>query len=166
MRAAVFQGVDQPLSIEEVADPDPLPRMAVVRVGACGICGTDLSITSGRGFLQMPPGFVLGHEYAGEVVAVGPDVERLRVGDHVTSLAIPACGRCPQCLQGDPQWCTGDGKLMGSGAYAEYVRDCRSAGGEGPCRVVVVGRGDHRAGRRRLARREARADSIPTTGCS
>ena len=69
--------------------PEPLPRFAVVRVGACGICGTDLSITSGRGFLQMPPGFVLGHEYAGEVVAVGHDVERLRVGDHVTALAIP-----------------------------------------------------------------------------
>ena len=121
MRAAVFQGVGQSLSIEEVPEPEPMPRFAVVRVGACGICGTDLSITSGRGFLQMPPGFVLGHEYAGEVVAVGPDVERLRVGDHVTSLAIPACGRCPKCLEGDPQWCTGDGKLMGSGAYAEYV---------------------------------------------
>lgn len=121
MRAAVFEGVGQPLSVEEVPDPQPGSRFAVVRVGACGICGTDLSITSGRGFLQMPPGFVLGHEYAGEVVAVGSDVDRLRVGDHVTALAIPCCGRCPHCLQGDPQWCTGDEKLMGSGAYAEYV---------------------------------------------
>jgi threonine dehydrogenase-like Zn-dependent dehydrogenase len=121
MRAAVFQGVGQPLSIEDLPDPEPAARFAVVRVGACGICGTDLSITSGRGFLQMPPGWVLGHEYSGEVVAVGPEVERLRVGDHVTALAIPSCGRCPHCLQGDPQWCTGDGKLMGTGAYAEYA---------------------------------------------
>jgi threonine dehydrogenase-like Zn-dependent dehydrogenase len=121
MRAAVFEGVGQPLSIEDVPDPELLPRFALVRVGACGICGTDLSITSGRGFLQMPAGWILGHEYAGEVVAVGSDVERLRVGDHVTALAIPACGHCPRCLEGDPQWCTGEEKLMGSGAYAEYA---------------------------------------------
>ena len=121
MRAAVFQGVGRPLSVEDVPDPELLPRFALVRVGACGICGTDLSITSGRGFLQMPAGWILGHEYAGEVVAVGRDVERLRVGDHVTALAIPACGHCPRCLEGDPQWCTGEEKLMGSGAYAEYA---------------------------------------------
>ena len=95
MRAAVFEGVGQPLSVEEVPDPEPGPRFAVVRVGACGICGTDLSITSGRGFLQMPPGFVLGHEYAGEVVAVGSDVDRVRVGDHVTALGDPVLRALP-----------------------------------------------------------------------
>ena len=105
----------------------------------------------------MPPGFVLGHEYAGEVVAVGPDVERLRVGDHVTSLAIPACGRCPQCLQGDPQWCTGDGKLMGSGAYAEYLAIAEAQAVKVPAGLSWSDGGDRRAGRRRPARGEARA---------
>ncbi len=121
MRAAVFPGVGEQLVVEEVDDPVPPPRYVVLRVGRCGICGTDLSMTSGYGAIQSAPGTVLGHEIAGEVVAVGNEVERFGVGDHVTALAIPSCGRCPRCLDGNPQWCTGSEKLFGLGGYAEYA---------------------------------------------
>lgn len=122
MRAAVFQGAGQGLAVEERPVPVPDPRHVVVKVGSCGICGTDLHFTDGQGALQMPPGTVLGHEFAGEVVDVGPEVESLTVGDHITALAIASCGRCSVCRAGDPQWCCGEPKLFGApGAYAQFA---------------------------------------------
>lgn len=122
MRAAVFQGVGNGLAVEERPIPVPDARHVVIKVGCCGICGTDLHFTDGQGFLQMPPGSVLGHEFAGEVVDVGPEVESLVVGDHITALAIASCGRCPMCAAGDPQWCCGEPKLFGgAGAYAQFA---------------------------------------------
>ena len=123
MRAAVFQGPGHGLTIENVPDPTPGERQVVLKIEACGICGTDLSMTSGSGYLQSPVGSTPGHEYAGEVVAVGPGVERLAVGDRVTSLAVPAaCGHCDNCRAGLQQWCSGDDKIEGiAAAYAEYV---------------------------------------------
>lgn len=103
--------------------PEPGPREVIVKVGRCGICGTDLSFAKGDGIMQLPAGTVFGHEYAGEVVEVGSTVEGLSIGDHITALAIPSCGRCPNCLAGDPQWCTAadEDKLFGAtGAYAQY----------------------------------------------
>jgi threonine dehydrogenase-like Zn-dependent dehydrogenase len=122
MRAAVFQGVGNGLAVEERPVPVPDPRHVVIKVGSCGVCGTDLHFTDGHGLLQMPPGTVLGHEFAGEVVDVGPGIESLAVGDHITALAIASCGRCANCKAGDPQWCCGDPKLFGgAGAYAQYA---------------------------------------------
>jgi (R,R)-butanediol dehydrogenase/meso-butanediol dehydrogenase/diacetyl reductase len=111
------------LTIEQVPDPTPGERQLVVRVEACGICGTDLHMTSGHGLLQLSAGDTPGHEYAGEVVAVGPGVERVRVGDHVTALAVPAaCGHCQNCQSGRQQWCDGADKIIGTGsAFAEYT---------------------------------------------
>src|SRR5580700_8866965 len=121
MRAAVFQGVGKGLRVTEVPDPVPADRHVIIRVGRCGICGTDLDFTTGVGFMQAAPGRILGHEYAGEIVEVGSGVERLRMGDHITALAIPCCGRCPACRNGEPQWCTGESKIYGGGAYAEFA---------------------------------------------
>jgi 2-desacetyl-2-hydroxyethyl bacteriochlorophyllide A dehydrogenase len=122
MRAAVFQGAGDGLAVEELPIPVPDPRHVVIKVGCCGVCGTDLHFTDGKGALQMPAGAVLGHEFAGEVVDVGPDVESLTIGDHITALAIASCGQCPMCQEGDPQWCSGDAKLFGApGAYAQYA---------------------------------------------
>lgn len=122
MRAAVFQGVGNGLAVEDRPIPVPEPRHVVIKVGRCGVCGTDLHFTDGTGFLQMPPGTILGHEFAGEVVNVGPEVESLTVGDHITALAIASCGRCASCRGGDPQWCSGDPKLFGMpGAYAQFA---------------------------------------------
>ena len=123
MQAAVFRGPGTGLVVEERATPVPGPREAVVKVHRAGICGTDLALTDGTGFLQASAGAVLGHEYSGEVVDVGSAVTRLSVGDRITALAaIPACGECPNCLAGELQWCTGDGKLFpASGAYAQFA---------------------------------------------
>jgi threonine dehydrogenase-like Zn-dependent dehydrogenase len=123
VRAAVFRGADQKLAIEHVADPTPGERQIVLRVYRCGICGTDLSMSSGHGLLQFRPGDIPGHEHAGEVVAVGQGVERLAVGDRVSPLAIGSCcGRCLNCQSGSQRWCTGGDKVVGSGrGVAEYA---------------------------------------------
>lgn len=123
LRAAVFGGSGAGLVIEEVPDPTPGPREVIIKVERCGVCGTDLHFTDGKGFVQAPAGTVLGHEYAGEIVAVGRDVTKLVIGDHITGLAaIAACGRCEECGTGDLQWCTGADKLYpASGGYAEYA---------------------------------------------
>jgi (R,R)-butanediol dehydrogenase/meso-butanediol dehydrogenase/diacetyl reductase len=120
MRAAVFQGAGRKLAVERLPDPAPAPDQVVLKLGACGICVTDLSITSGRGTVQVPPGFVPGHEYAGEVVAVGAQVERLRIGDRVAVLPCPNCGACANCLEGEPWWCTNETPPH-AGGFAEYA---------------------------------------------
>jgi (R,R)-butanediol dehydrogenase/meso-butanediol dehydrogenase/diacetyl reductase len=79
-------------------------------------------MTDGNGSMECPAGVVLGHEYAGEVVAIGRDVKTIRVGDRVTALAMPACGRCDSCARGELMWCTGDEKLFAlTGGFAEYI---------------------------------------------
>jgi len=120
MRAAVFQGAGQKLRVEQRPDPAPGPGQVVLRLGACGICTTDVSVTSGRGSIQVPPGFVPGHEYAGEVVALGAQVERLRVGDRVAVLPCPSCGTCASCLEGEPWWCANETPPQ-PGGFAEYA---------------------------------------------
>ena len=72
---------------------DARAGQVVLEVGRCGICGSDLSMTSGVGMVQMPPGWILGHEFAGEVVALGPGVESRRLGDRLTALAVYVCRR-------------------------------------------------------------------------
>ena len=130
MRAAVFQGVGRPLSIESRPDPEPGPAELVLAVKSSGICGSDLHLTeiadAGGGIAPLPRGAVLGHEFSGEVVAVGRAIAgRFRSGDRVTALPYIACGSCAPCLAGQGHRCpavvsAGLGKLPG--AYAEYVR--------------------------------------------
>lgn len=123
MHAAVFKGPDLGFAIEEVPDPAPKPHEIILRVNRCGICGTDLHLTDGKGFLQVPAGTVLGHEFAGEVVAVGSDVAHFAVGDHATALAaIAACGQCEPCSAGELQWCISDHRFFPeTGGYAQYA---------------------------------------------
>src|SRR5579863_3354390 len=114
MKAAVFKGPDrgQALEIETLEDPVPGPSDLVVKVGRCGICGTDLHMTSGHGW-DFPVGTVLGHEYAGEVVAVGKDVERYRPGDRVSGMAKAGCGACEACFRGMPLLCANGVMTLG-----------------------------------------------------
>ena len=119
MKAALFKAVGEPLSIEDLPDPEPGEGEAVIRVARCGVCGTDLHSTSGHGY-TLPAGAQLGHEYAGEVVAVGRGVERLRVGDRVAALPVVGCGACDACRTGIDVLCsrwTGFG-----GGLADYAR--------------------------------------------
>src|SRR5580765_7776246 len=108
MRAAAFNGPGVPLSVVDYPDPVPKRGEVVVRVGGCGICGTDLHRTSGSSRGTWPLGRNSGHEFAGEVVAVGEGVERLALGDRIAALPVRGCGGCSACLQGQPMWCTGE----------------------------------------------------------
>src|SRR5579859_5606620 len=97
MRAAVFRGAGRPLTVETVPDPAPGPGEAVIKVGRCGICGSDIHMTSGHG-ADYPASTILGHEYAGEVVALGKGVTGLKPGDRVTAMPATGCGQCAACL--------------------------------------------------------------------
>lgn len=118
MRAAVFKAVGKPLAIETLPDPEPGASQVVIRVHRCGICGSDLHLTEGHGF-QLPTGTVLGHEFAGEVVAVGKGVTRLKVGDRAAAMPISGCGSCLACVAGEPAKCTA--MDFAFGGYAEYA---------------------------------------------
>jgi threonine dehydrogenase-like Zn-dependent dehydrogenase len=120
MRAAVFKQGGEPWEIEQVADPEPGAGEAVIKVGRCGICGTDLNMTSGNGY-DFPCGSILGHEYAGEVVALGAETERLKIGDLVTALPAAGCGECEMCRIGMQVICT-RGATSYMGGFAEYMR--------------------------------------------
>ena len=118
MKAAVTQGLHTPLTLESLADPKPGEGEVVIQVGRCGICGSDLHMTEDEAF-GVPAGSVLGHEFAGEVVATGKGVERVRKGDLVSVVPLASCGHCPSCLAGEPAWCA-ERELQGGG-YAQFA---------------------------------------------
>jgi len=118
MKAAVFHGLGQKLCVEVVPDPTPGPGEVVVKVGRCGICGSDLHMTEDPMF-GVPAGAVLGHEVAGEIAAVGKDVQGLKVGDRVSVPPVKGCGECASCQAGEPAWCA-QMTLIGGG-YGEYA---------------------------------------------
>ena len=96
IRAAVLEEFGQPLNVTELELAEPQGREVLVRLVACGVCHTDLYTASGVD----PSGYaptVLGHEGAGVVEAVGPDVRDLAVGDHVVTLFSPQCRECDHC---------------------------------------------------------------------
>ncbi len=119
MKAAVFESVGAPLRICTVPDPSPAPDEVVLRVAACGICGSDLHITEDPVPFGIGAGFVLGHEFAGAVVALGSAVTNLRIGDRVAVVPMRGCGHCEACRRGDPARCV-EMVLIGGG-YAEYT---------------------------------------------
>lgn len=120
MKAAVFKGVGKPLAIETFADPTPGPGEVVLKVARCGICGSDLHMTDGHSpAFTLPENSTLGHEFAGEVVATGPGVERLKVGDRVTALPFTGCGKCTACLAGKPNFCAEFRGMVGG--FGEYM---------------------------------------------
>jgi (R,R)-butanediol dehydrogenase / meso-butanediol dehydrogenase / diacetyl reductase len=118
MRAAVMQGLHKPLVIETLPDPAPEAGEVVVKVGRCGICGSDLHMTEDPAFGKAP-GDVLGHEFAGEVVALGKGTSGFALGDLVSVIPLTSCGQCASCLSGEIAWCDRFG-LQGGG-YAEYA---------------------------------------------
>jgi (R,R)-butanediol dehydrogenase / meso-butanediol dehydrogenase / diacetyl reductase len=118
MRAAVMQGLHQPLAIETIPDPAPSTGEVVVKVGRCGICGSDLHMTEDPAYGK-GSGDVLGHEFAGEVVALGKGTEGLALGDLVSVIPLQSCGQCASCKSGEVAWCDQFG-LQGGG-YAEYA---------------------------------------------
>lgn len=119
MRQAVFTEPGS-IGLELVPVPSPTGEEVLVKVEASGICGTDRQILAGT--LSASPPVVLGHEYAGTVVEVGPDVLDLEVGDRVAVDPNIMCRRCHFCRRGDIQLCeriTPLGIVL-SGGFAEY----------------------------------------------
>src|SRR5437660_1964288 len=102
-QGVVARSKGAPVSIETVVVPDPGPGEALVRVQACGVCHTDLHYREGGINDDFP--FLLGHEAAGIVEEVGPDVTGVSVGDFVVLNWRAVCGTCRACRRGEPQYC-------------------------------------------------------------
>ncbi len=135
-QAAILERQGEPLRVETVEVADPARGEVRVRMQACGICRSDLHAIDGGEDVQVPA--VLGHEGAGIVDAVGPDVTLVQPGANVILSWTPACGTCPPCGRGEVHLCQGvrmsvgaEGPLrwgkqgldrfMGLGAFCEHV---------------------------------------------
>src|ERR1700724_3687282 len=126
MRAVTFQAPGE-VRLEERPEPELLARDdAIVRIEATGICGSDLHIYHGR--VKIEPGFTIGHEFVGTVVAAGDDVTRAAAGDRVLGCYHSACGTCFFCLRGVYHKCDsmrtfGHGAVLGSlqGTQADFA---------------------------------------------
>lgn len=123
MKAVVKTGpeADQ-LALKDWPEPSPAPSQVKLKIGAAGICGTDIHIIKGQ--WRCDPPVVLGHEFCGTIVEVGSQVRGFRVGDRVVS-SNPAivCGQCYHCLAGNPFMCKErvSAGYMIDGAFAEFL---------------------------------------------
>ncbi len=130
MQAAIFNAPGSPLSVVEVNAPVCEGNDLIIRVKRCGICGSDLHLSEvhdrSGAMPPLPPGAIMGHEFAGEIVEIGAGARGAwRVGARVTALPYVGCGVCEKCLAGLGYRCSkvrysGLGNL--AGAYAEYMR--------------------------------------------
>jgi L-iditol 2-dehydrogenase len=131
MKAVVLRAWND-LAVEDVPRPAPGPGEVLVKVNACGLCGTDLKLVQGAFEGRWPPSlpFVIGHEWSGEVVEIGPGLADLpySVGDRVVAENHAGCGTCPLCRSGRYNLCERVSKpgyrLYGHtapGALAEYA---------------------------------------------
>ncbi len=122
MKAAVFYKKHD-LRIEDLPMPVPGDADVLIRVHACGVCGTDVHIFHGdEGAAQTPAGTALGHEFAGEVVQVGAKVTAVKPGDRVCVDPNQLCNACSYCKSGIGHFCehmTGIGTTV-HGGFAEY----------------------------------------------
>ncbi len=126
MMAVVKPAARAGAEIREVPIPDFLPHEVLVKVRVASVCGTDLHIYDWDAWAQnrIKPPLIPGHEFCGDVVAVGKDVTSVREGDFVSAEMHVACGKCVQCRTGEAHICQ-HVKIIGvdeNGAFAEYVR--------------------------------------------
>ena len=124
MTVPIFAGAGQ-INYEQRPTPQlGAPDDALIRIEACGICGTDLNILATPPAHKATPGIVIGHEGVGIVAAVGPAVRGLQVGDRVVIANRLTCGKCAYCRRGLDNQCT-DYQTIGTtidGAFAPYLR--------------------------------------------
>jgi S-(hydroxymethyl)mycothiol dehydrogenase len=103
VKGVIARAKGSPVEVVDIVVPDPGPGEAVVRVQACGVCHTDLHYRDGGIGDDFP--FLLGHEAAGVVEAVGDDVTEVAPGDFVILNWRAVCGQCRACAKGQPQYC-------------------------------------------------------------
>jgi 6-hydroxycyclohex-1-ene-1-carbonyl-CoA dehydrogenase len=123
MKAAIFHGSHQPLTIEDWPTPAPQAGEILVKVAGCGVCHTDLHYLDHDVPTFKKPPLVLGHEPSGTVAALGAGTNQWKEGDRVLLPAVYGCGHCRMCRQGRENICE-NMAFFGStvdGAYAEYV---------------------------------------------
>ena len=124
--AAVCPGVNEPLEVVEVELEGPKAGEVRVHMGASGVCHSDLSVVNGTLLSPLPS--VLGHEGAGEVVAVGEGVTRVKPGDHVVLSFVPQCGTCYMCTHDAPEMCETGFLAMAMGAQLDMTPRFSRAG--------------------------------------
>ena len=132
MKAAVLYELKNPLQVEDVDLDNPKSKEVRVKVAANGVCHSDYSII--HGVIRSPLPVVPGHEGAGIVEEVGPDVTMVKPGDHVVLSFAPYCGHCYYCAQGSPVLCVNMRVIMGKGALLD-----------GTCRLSKNGQTIHHA---------------------
>src|SRR5262249_9214867 len=121
MRALWYLGPGR-LELQATPVPNPRPNEVVIRVGAAGVCGSDLHGYLGKSLNRKPP-LVMGHEFAGTVMSVGEAVRDLAAGTAVTVYPLITCGACPACRRGDTSLCASR-QVIGihrPGGFAEFV---------------------------------------------
>ena len=122
MRALMITGIGKPLAAVEIATPSLGDGDVLVRVGAAGICRSDLHYRSGTSPVGSLP-IVPGHEVAGTIEAAGPAVRIRRPGERVCLHYLVTCGACRYCVSGQEQFCP-EGRMIGKnrdGGYAEFI---------------------------------------------
>lgn len=127
MKALFYPRYDQ-LEIRWEPVPDCADNEVILKVAACGICGSELETFRTRSSRRTPP-LIMGHEFCGRITSVGKDIKNWKPGDRVVSNSIISCGKCAACLSGTTNLCT-DRKVFGmhrNGAFASYINvpaDC------------------------------------------
>jgi NDMA-dependent alcohol dehydrogenase len=116
-KAAVCTGLNQPLEVRNLDLAPPKAGEVLVRMGASGVCHSDLSIQNGTLFGAFP--IVLGHEGAGVIEQIGDGVEDLAPGDHVVISWVPQCGTCYFCARGQAFLCEAGGNAMATGGLLD-----------------------------------------------
>lgn len=121
MRAVVYEAYDAVPRVRDVPDPVCPPDGVVITVGATGVCRSDWHAWKGHDPVRLP--HIPGHEFAGAIAAVGPNVNRWQVGDRVTAPFVCGCGHCAFCRAGEAQVCPDQTQpgFTGPGSFAEFL---------------------------------------------
>jgi len=119
MKAAIYHGAHEPLTVEEVEIDKPMAHEVIVRTMASGVCHSDLHFVDG--YYTMPAPAILGHEVSGIVEEVGSQVSYVKPGDHVIGCLSVFCGHCDRCLAGEPFLCRSPEVRRGPGDAPKYT---------------------------------------------
>jgi 2-desacetyl-2-hydroxyethyl bacteriochlorophyllide A dehydrogenase len=137
MRAVTFQAPNE-VKVKDVPEPQLLDAGdAIVRIEATGVCGSDLHIYHGR--VKIEPGFIIGHEYVGTVLAIGEGVHDVAVGDRVLGCFQTACGHCFFCRRGLFHKCDSS-RTFGHGAALGSLQGTQAEQALVPCADLVLRR--------------------------